>query len=72
MGNHRLLAQTVHGRSVTHKGIGHLIRWALELVIIWVPVYSETGFWTCVALTMITVGIEFDHFKIDDWRKTLP
>jgi hypothetical protein len=54
---------------MTSKGIGHLIRWALELVIIWAGVFPETGPWTCVVLMMLTVGVEFDHFNLDDWRK---
>ena len=53
-----------------YKQIGHLIRWALELVIIWALVLPETGFWTCVALTMVTVGIEWDHIDFNDWRKS--
>ena len=50
-----------------YKQIAHLIRWALELVIIWALVLPETGFWTCVALMMITVGIEWDHLDKRDW-----
>ena len=45
-----------------------MIRWAGELLIIWALVLPETGPWTCFALTMITVGIEFDHFDSTDWR----
>lgn len=52
-----------------HKQVGHIIRWSLEALIIWAFVLGETGPWTCFALTMITVGIEFDHFKISDWRE---
>lgn len=52
-----------------YKKVGHIIRWFLELVIIWNFVYSETGFWTCVVLTMMTIGIEWDHMKPEDWRK---
>ena len=52
-----------------YKMAGHIVRWFLELVVIWLFVLSETGPWTCIALTMITVGIEFDHFKPSDWRK---
>lgn len=52
-----------------YKMAGHIIRWFLELVVIWFFVFNETGPWTCIALTMITVGIEWDHFKKPDWRK---
>jgi hypothetical protein len=52
-----------------YKMAGHIIRWFLELLVIWLFVFNETGAWTAFALTMITVGIEFDHFKISDWRK---
>jgi len=52
-----------------YKMAGHIIRWFLELVVIWLFVLGETGPWTCFVLTMITVGIEFDHFKISDWRE---
>lgn len=52
-----------------HKQVGHIIRWFLELVVIWLFVFNETGPWTCFALMMITVGIEFDHFEKPDWRK---
>lgn len=51
-----------------HKQVGHMIRWALEALVIWAFVLPETGPWTCLALTMITVGIEFDHFDSTDWR----
>jgi len=54
---------------MTHLQVAHLIRWALELVVIWSFVWPETGSWTAFTLTMITVGIEFDHFKPNDWRK---
>ena len=51
-----------------HKQVGHLLRWAGELLIVWAFVLPETGPWTCFVLTMITIGIEFDHFNKDDWR----
>ncbi len=51
-----------------HKQVGHMIRWALELMLVWAFVFPETGGWTCFALTMITVGIEFDHFNAEDWK----
>ena len=54
---------------MTYKGVAHLIRWALELVIIWALILPETGPWTCLALTMLTVGVEFDHLNLNDWRK---
>jgi len=41
--------------------LGHLIRWALELVIIWKFVFIETGPWTALVLTLMTIGIEFDY-----------
>lgn len=53
-----------------YKRLGHFMRWFLELVAIWDFVYDETGLWTCIVLTMITVGIEWDHFIPSDWRKT--
>ena len=59
-------------KEITYKRIGHYLRWALELIVIWDFVYDETGMWTCIALTMITVGIEWDHLDWRDWRKTLP
>jgi len=52
-----------------YKRAGYIIRWFLELVVIWLFVFNETGPWTAFALTMITIGIEFDHFKPSDWRK---
>ncbi len=53
----------------TYKKVGHIIRWFLELLVIWAFVLPETGGWTCFALMMITIGIEFDHFDVDVWRK---
>ncbi len=53
-----------------YKRLAHFIRWALELFVIWVFVLPETGGWTCFTLTMITVGIEWDHINLLDWRKT--
>jgi len=50
-----------------HKKVGHMIRWALELVIIWKFVHPETGIWTAVVLTMMTAGIEWDHLDPRDW-----
>lgn len=49
--------------------IGHFLRWGLELLIIWTMVVGETGFWTAAVLTLITVGIEFDHLRPGDWAK---
>jgi len=51
-----------------HRQVGHLLRWAFELIIIWAFVLPETGVWTCIVLMMITIGIEFDHFEPADWR----
>jgi hypothetical protein len=56
--------------DVQYKRLGHFIRWVLELAVIWVYVLPETGMWTCIALTMITVGIEWDHINPSDWRKS--
>lgn len=47
----------------------HALRWSLELAFIWTLVLPETGFWTCFVLTLITVGIEFDHLDPRDWAK---
>ena len=41
--------------------IAHCIRWLLELIVIWAFVFPETGPWTGFALTMITIGLEFDY-----------
>jgi len=49
------------------KRSAHLIRWMFELAIIWFLVLPETGIWTGFVLTMITVGIEFDHIDLKDW-----
>ena len=49
--------------------IGHGIRWSLEAAIIWFLVLPETGLWTCVVLTIITMGIEWDHVVPSDWSK---
>ena len=51
-----------------YRRLGHLIRWLLELSVIWVYVLPETGMWTCIVLTMITVGIEWDHFW-KEWKR---
>jgi len=55
-----------------YRRLGYLIRWVLELSVIWVYVLVETGLWTCITLTLITVGIEFDHIKPEDWKKSRP
>jgi hypothetical protein len=52
------------------KQIGHIIRWSLELAVIWLFALSETGVWTSFVLTMITVGIEWDHLDFEIWKKT--
>lgn len=51
------------------KQIGHIIRWLLELIIIWLFAFPETGVWTAFVLTMITVGIEWDHIDLEGWKK---
>lgn len=51
------------------KQLSHFIRWTLEAVIVWGFVLPETGPWTCLVLTLLTVGIEFDHLNPRDWRK---
>ncbi len=55
--------------DVSYKRAGYVIRWALELLIIWAFVLPETGGWTCFTLTMITIGIEWDHRDFSIWRK---
>lgn len=54
-------------KDLTHRRIGHYMRWFLELIVIWDFVYDETGVWTCIALTLITIGIEFDHLDPREW-----
>lgn len=49
------------------KRIAYFIRWGLELTFIWFLAVPETGIWTGFVLTMITVGIEFDHIDFKDW-----
>ncbi len=49
------------------KRIAHLVRWVLELAVIWFLAVPETGVWTGVVLTLITIGIEFDHIDLKDW-----
>lgn len=58
--------------DVQYKRLGHFIRWVLELAVIWVYVFAETGMWTCIALTMITVGIEWDHLDLEIFKKRRP
>ncbi len=41
--------------------VAHYIRWVLELFVLWLFVYPETGPWTTFVLTMITIGLEFDY-----------
>lgn len=55
----------------TYKMAGHVIRWFLEIVVIWAFVFPETGPWTAFAIMMMTIGIEFDHFKPSEWRDFL-
>jgi len=49
------------------KRIAHFIRWGLELIVIWFFAFPETGVWTGVVLTLITIGIEWDHIDLKDW-----
>lgn len=51
------------------KQIGHIIRWSLELIVIWLFVLPETGVWTAISLTMITVGIEGNFFNIESRKQ---
>lgn len=51
------------------KRIGHGIRWGIELSLIWLFVLPETGLWTALVLTLITVGIEFDHLDPRTWSR---
>lgn len=51
------------------KQIGHIIRWSLELIIIWWFALPETGVWTSFVLTMMTIGIEWDHTDWEVWKK---
>jgi len=51
------------------KQIGHIIRWSLELIVIWLFVLPETGVWTAISLTMITVGIEGNFFNIESRKE---
>ena len=43
------------------RRLAHYIRWTLELIVIWGFVLPETGPWTCITLTAMTVGIEWDY-----------
>jgi len=49
------------------KRIAHLLRWLGELAVIWFLAFPETGVWTGVVLTLITIGIEWDHVVPEDW-----
>lgn len=51
--------------------IGNVFRWALELYFIWGLVLSETGPWTCVVLTLITIGIESNTYLFKTIREAL-
>ena len=44
-------------------------RWVLSYVIIWHLVLPETGVWTALFLTLLTIGFEVICFKPDVWRK---
>ena len=39
-------------------------------MFIWFLVLPETGPWTCVALTFMTIQIELDNLVPSDWSKT--
>ena len=41
--------------------IAHWIRWIIEFSLLWTFVYDETGPWTTLVLTMMTIGIEWDY-----------
>ena len=51
------------------KIIGHGVRWVLTLALIWLLAFPETGFWTCVILTLIAAETEWDHLDPRDWSK---
>ena len=51
--------------------IGVLIRWMLELLFVWVLVLPETGIWTCICLTLITMGIEANYINGERIRAAL-
>ena len=51
------------------KRIAHGFRWALETAFIWGLVLPETGLWTCVFATIITIQSEWDHANPLDWSK---
>ncbi len=55
-----------------YRLLGHFIRWVLELSVIWVYVLPETGMWTCITLTLMTVGIEANHFRLLIIEKSRP
>jgi len=39
----------------------------LELLFIWLLVMPETGMWTALCLTLITVGLEFNYLQQQDF-----
>ena len=48
------------------KQIGHIIRWSLELIVIWLFAFPETGVWTAITLTMMTIGIGGNFINLEN------
>ena len=51
------------------KQIGHIIRWSLELLVIWLFALPETGAWTAFILTMMTIGIEGNFINLESRKQ---
>ena len=51
--------------------VAHVIRWMLELGIVWGLVFPETGPWTAITLTMIAIGIEANFVSIERIKAAL-
>lgn len=49
----------------TLVAVATVIRWLLEIGMIWGLVFPETGPWTAITLTMIAVGIEANYVSIE-------
>lgn len=47
----------------------HFTRWTLSIFLIWMLVLPETGFWTALTLTLITVGLEILCLDPRHWTK---
>ena len=45
-----------------------VVRWLLELGMVWGLVYPETGPWTAITLTCIAVGIEANYFNNENTK----